>query len=241
MSKSTIELPQMPAVPSSPDSGKPAVVGSTVYLMDCVAGMKEYPEKWFDLAVVDPPYGIDGTDEIGFGDKKSGRVNRPSKWGEKKWDKQRPTLEYFTELFRVSKNQIISGGNYFSDLLPATRCWLVWDKVQRIDQADAELFWTSFTSSVRIYSYSCSKLQGFMNPDRFHPTEKPISLYEWIYKNYAKKEFKILDTHLGSQSSRIAADKAGLDFTGFEIDKEYYDLGEKRFKQYKAQIRIEGW
>jgi len=125
MSKSTIELPQMPAVPSSPDSGKPPVVGSTVYLMDCVAGMKEYPEKWFDLAVVDPPYGIDGTDEIGFGDKKSGRVNRPSKWGEKKWDKQRPTLEYFTELFRVSKNQIISGGNYFSDLLPATRCWLV--------------------------------------------------------------------------------------------------------------------
>lgn len=209
---------------------------SEVFNSDCLEGMKSFPDKYFDLAVVDPPYGIDGTVEIGFGDIKSGRVNRPSKWGQKEWDKERPTKEYFNELFRVSRNQIISGGNYFADLLPPTRCWLVWDKVQRVNQADAELLWTSFNSSVRIYDFSCSKLQGFMNPNRFHPTEKPISLYEWIYFNYLPEGGKVLDTHLGSQSNRIAAHKMGnIDFTAYEIDKDYFEQGNKRFETFKSQ------
>ena len=211
---------------------------SEVYNMDCIEGMKQYPDNHFDLAIVDPPYGIDGAVEIGFGDTKSGRVNRPSKWGQKQWDKERPTKAYFDELKRVSKNQIIFGGNYFADLLEPSRCWIVWDKMQRVDQADAELAWTSFTNSVRVYQFHCSKLQGFQNPNRFHPTEKPISLYEWILGKYAKDGDLILDTHLGSQSSRIAANKAGLDFVGFEIDKEYFDNGNERYDNFISQLRM---
>ena len=211
---------------------------SEVYNMDCIEGMKQYPDNHFDLAIVDPPYGIDGAVEIGFGDTKSGRVNRPSKWGQKQWDKERPTKAYFDELKRVSKNQIIFGGNYFADLLEPSRCWIVWDKMQRVDQADAELAWTSFTNSVRVYQFHCSKLQGFQNPNRFHPTEKPISLYGWILGKYAKDGDLILDTHLGSQSSRIAANKAGLDFVGFEIDKEYFDNGNERYDNFISQLRM---
>jgi site-specific DNA-methyltransferase (adenine-specific) len=124
---------------------------SVVYNEDCISGLKRFSDKHFDLAIVDPFYGINGTVEIGFGDTKSGRVNRPSKWGQKEWDKERPTKAYFDELKRVSKNQIIFGGNYFADLLEPSRCWIVWDKMQRVNQADAELAWTSFTNSVRIY------------------------------------------------------------------------------------------
>jgi site-specific DNA-methyltransferase (adenine-specific) len=211
---------------------------SEVYNMGCIEGMKQYPDNHFDLAIVDPPYGIDGAVEIGFGDTKSGRVNRPSKWGQKQWDKERPTKAYFDELKRVSKNQIIFGGNYFADLLEPSRCWIVWDKMQRVDQADAELAWTSFTNSVRVYQFHCSKLQGFQNPNRFHPTEKPISLYEWILGKYAKDGDLILDTHLGSQSSRIAANKAGLDFVGFEIEKEYFDKGNERYNNFISQLRM---
>jgi site-specific DNA-methyltransferase (adenine-specific) len=231
---------------------------SSIFMMDCVSAMKNYPDNYFDLAVVDPPYGIDGTQEIGFGDTKSERVNRPSKWGQKEWDKERPTKAYFEELKRVSKNQIIFGGNYFADLLQPSRCWIVWDKMQRVNQADAELAWTSFTNSVRVYQFHCSKLQGFQNPNRFHPTEKPISLYDWIFEKYGKikcdhkhrenerslctdcrnSNVKILDTHLGSGSSRIAAHKAGMDFTGFEIDEDYFRASNKRFKDYHSQLTL---
>lgn len=205
---------------------------SKVHLIDCVEFMRGLPDKAFDLAVVDPPYGIDGTVEIGFGDTKSGRVNRPSKWGQKEWDNERPTKAYFDELKRVSKNQIIFGGNYFADLLEPSRCWIVWDKMQRVNQADAELAWTSFTNSVRVYQYHCSKLQGFQNPNRFHPTEKPIQLYDWIFRNYAKPNDTILDTHMGSQSSRISAYKAGLDYTGCELDPEYFEQGNQRYEAF---------
>ncbi len=224
----------------SPAFAKPVLgaVPSVVYNEDCVEGLKRFSNNHFDLAIIDPPYGIDGTVEIGFGDTKSGRVNRPSKWGQKEWDKERPNKNYFDELTRVSKNQIIFGGNYFADLLPPSRCWIVWDKMQRVNQADAELAWTSFTNSVRVYQFHCSKLQGFMNPNRFHPTEKPISLYEWILDKYAKPNDLILDTHLGSGSSRIACHKAGLQFTGFEIDKDYYEAQEKRFKDFVSQLRM---
>ena len=211
---------------------------SIVYLEDCVQGLKRFADNHFDLAIVDPPYGITNNLEIGFGDKKSGRVNRANKWGEKDWDKERPTNYYFNELFRVSKNQIIWGGNYFADILPQSEKWLVWDKMQRVNQSDCELAYTSFKGALRIYQYHCSKLQGFQNPNRFHPTEKPISLYEWQLSLFAKEGDLILDTHLGSGSSRIAAYKNGFDFVAFEIDPEYYEKQEKRFKNFSAQQRL---
>jgi len=214
---------------SSPNSTKPPVVGSTVILGDCVEVMKGFEDNQFDLAIVDPPYGI--------GDKFKGGKTGKMNFNEivnKDWDKV-PNEEYFTELMRVSKNQIIWGGNYFN--LPPTRCFIVWDKIisEDFSLAMAELAWTSFDKLAKIY-----KLQVPKN-GKIHPTQKPIKLYKWLLKNFAEKGQNILDTHLGSGSSRIAADEMGFDFTGIEIDKEYFDLSEKRFKQYKSQLRIEGW
>ncbi len=241
---------------SSPAIGNTPVVGSTVYLMDCVAGMKEYADKWFDLAVVDPEYGLGiskrkflGGDSNGnsYAIQKGGNVLKVKNKGykQKDWDENKPTADYFKELLRVSKNQIVFGANHFVSLIPFdSSCWIIWDKDNTGNYADAELAYTSFKTSVRIFKYRWNGMiqQDMSNKEkRIHPTQKPVALYDWIFKNYASKEVKILDTHLGSGSSRIAADKAGLDFTGFEIDKDYYDLGEKRFKQYKSQLRIEGW
>jgi len=196
---------------------------SIVYLEDCIEGMKRYPDKYFDLAIPDPPYGI--------GDKFKGGKTGKMNFNEivnKDWDKV-PSDEYFAELRRVSKNQIIWGGNYFN--LPPTRCFIVWDKIisEDFSLAMAELAWTSFDKLAKIY-----KLQVPKN-GKIHPTQKPVKLYEWLLQNYAKKGDLILDTHLGSGSSRIAAYKNGFDFVGFEIDKEYYDKQEKRFNQFKAQ------
>jgi site-specific DNA-methyltransferase (adenine-specific) len=205
---------------------------SDVHLIDCVEFMRGLPDKAYSLALVDPPYGINGSAEIGLGDTKSGRVNRPSKWGQKDWDKERPTKNYFEELKRISKNQIIFGGNYFADLLSPSRCWIVWDKMQRVNQADAELAWTSFNNSVRVYQYHCSQLQGFQNPHRFHPTEKPIALYRWLLRNYAKPNDTIFDSHMGSQSSRIACHMEGFDFTGCELDPEYFEQGNERYNTF---------
>ncbi len=195
---------------------------STVYLMDCIAGMKHYPDKYFDLAVVDPPYGIDIN--------KSGRLGHYGGKG-KKWDVETPIEGFFLELWRVSKNRIIWGGNYFD--LPPTRCFLIWDKQQPecVSFASCEYAWTSFDESAKTF---------YMRPQnaddwRIHPTQKPVKLYDWIYGRYTEKGQKILDTHLGSQSSRIAACKACLDFVGFEIDRDYYDNGNKRFKNFVSQ------
>ena len=188
------------------------------YNIDCVEFMKGKPDNYYDLAIVDPPYGITNNLEIGFGDKKSGRINRANKWGEKEWDKNRPTKEYFDELFRVSKNQIIWGGNYFADILPSSEKWIVWDKMQRVNQSDCELAYTSFKGALRIYQFHCSKLQGFQNPNRFNPTEKPIDLYCWLLKNYAKPNDLILDTHGGSMSSAIACDMLSFQLDICELD-----------------------
>jgi len=217
----TIERDENPALRIG-SVGRSAL--STVYLMDCIEGMKQFPDKIFDLAVVDPPYGI-GEDGGKARTRGSKRTN-----GEKKgWDNQRPNAEYFAELIRVSKNQIIWGGNYFADLLPASRCWLYWQKNMGGDFADGELAWTSFDKVLKQYT---KRSETF---DRIHPTQKPIQLYDWIILNYCADANLILDTHLGSQSSRIAANKAGLDFVGFEIDREYYDNGNKRFKNFVSQ------
>lgn len=217
---------------SSPNSTKPPVVGSTVILGDCVEVMKGFEDNQFDLAIVDPPYGIKIMKQ--WGEKKHGY----RQYENKEWDNAIPDDNYFFELQRVSKNQIVWGGNYFH--LPPSQCWLVWDKGQRdFSMADGELAWTSFNKSMRIFAYS--RGQHTAVKTHTHPTEKPIKLYDWILKNFATAGQKILDTHLGSGSSRISADKAGFDFTGIEIDKEYFDLSEKRFKQHKSQLRIEGW
>ena len=204
-------------------------------LMDCMELMQAYPDKYFELAIVDPPYGIKAHKEQGLGDTKTGRnMRKESKWKGGSWDDSPPDINYFAELFRVSKNQVIFGGNYFA--LPRSRCWLIWDKVQRCDNADAELAWTSFKTSVRIFDYPAQNLMGFMNPLRFHPTEKPVALYRWILANYAKAGDKILDTHLGSMSHAIAAHYAGLHLTGSELDPDYFAAGIERVKRETAQM-----
>jgi len=210
---------------------------STVYLMDCIEGMKRYPDKFFDLAVVDPPYGLG---EDGKSNHSRCKFAKAKEYTPKNWDKKAPDKIYFNELIRVSKNQIIWGANHFISKIPFdSSCWIVWDKKNgKNDFADCELSWTSFKSSVRKFEFRwLGMLQGNMKDKeiRIHPTQKPIALYDWIFANYAKPGDKILDTHLGSQSSRIAACKAGLPFIGFETDQEYFDLGNKRFFDFARQ------
>lgn len=203
---------------------------------DCMSYMKTLEDNAFDLAIVDPPYGINGSLEMGLGDKRTGK-KVTSKWKYKGWDNRPPSSEYFIELKRVSKNQVIWGGNYFN--LPPSRCFLIWDKVQRIDQADCEQAWTSFNKSARIFQYARGNLQGFMNPNRFHPTEKPVALYKWILKNCAKKGDRILDTHGGSFSSAIACHDLNFDITICEIDNDYFNDGKDRLIQHQRQQRLE--
>lgn len=236
----------------APAIGNNNVVGSTVYLMDCVEGMKHYPDKYFDLAVVDPPYGIGmsewKTESNGKGSKQKGFTKGGRNLHTKKdWDLSIPGMEYFTELYRVSKEQIIWGANYFTQYIPPSMGWIYWHKkgTDATNFSDGELAYTSFNKSLKWFKYDWlgfGYINNAGNDKKIHHTQKPVALYDFCFQ-FAKcvQGMKILDTHIGSQSSRIAADKAGLDITGYEIDKEYYDLGEKRFKQYKSQLRIEGW
>jgi len=212
---------------------------SEVYNMDCVAGMKEYPDKYFDLAIVDPPYGIGASGSFGhYWDSTKGQSAKKGVRNIKKeWDFKTPEIEYFNELFRVSKNQIIWGGNYFTDKLPISRCWICYDKKQPENNSFGkfELAWTSFDRiPLKFEYYPTHVTQG----QRIHPTQKPVKLYDWILLNYAKEGDKILDTHLGSGSSRIAAYRNGFHFVGFELDKDYYEAQEKRFKTELMQPRL---
>jgi len=213
---------------------------SVVYLEDCIAGMKRYPDNYFDLAVVDPPYGIDINNQS---QGKGGGLAKKIEYIKKDWDKQAPDTDYFNELIRVSKNQIIWGANHFIEKIPYnSSCWIVWNKENgETDFADCELAWTSFATAVRMFKYKWAGMlqQDMKNKEhRIHPTQKPVALYSWILHNYAKEGDKILDTHLGSGSSRIAAYKAGYDFTGFEIDRDYYEAQERRFNDFKAQLTL---
>ena len=196
-----------------------------LYNMDCMDGMKQFPDKYFDLAIVDPPYGIEIT--------KSGRLKKYNN-GNENWDNAPPTQEYFDELFRVSKNQIIWGGNYFN--LPPTKCFLIWDKRQpeNISFASCEFAWTSFDSVAKTFYKSPMSTDG----DRIHPTQKPTDLYYWILGRYAKEGDKIIDTHAGSASSLVACYNAGFDFIGFEIDEHFYNLSNERLEAEMAQIRL---
>jgi site-specific DNA-methyltransferase (adenine-specific) len=186
--------------------------------------MARYPDNYFDLAIVDPPYGID-RNGMNMG-------NSVFNKDDKKWDNSIPTNEYFDELFRVSKNQIIWGGNYFP--LPQSQYFAIWDKGETMygrDFAECEFAWVK-SGGTRIYKKSPNQ------PERIHPTQKPVALYKWLLQNYAKQGDKILDTHLGSGSSRIAAYDMRFDFTAFELDKEYFDAQEKRFHQFKSQLKL---
>lgn len=193
--------------------------------------MSKVPDKHFDLAIVDPPYGI-GMDGV-----KNSRNNGKGRKGFdfKGWDGNIPDEKYFSELFRVSKNQVIWGANYMTRFLPASMGWIFWDKGQRIAQSDGELAFTSFQRALRVAEYGRHELAV---EGTIHPTQKPIKLYKWIYENYCIKEYKVLDTHLGSGSSAIAAHYFGCDFVGCEIDKDYFDAAQKRFKQLTAQTTI---
>jgi len=195
--------------------------------------MARYEDNYFDLAIVDPPYGL--------GMDKSRNSNKGNKAGFKiyhdtNWDLKSPDKEYFDELIRVSKNQIIWGANHFISKIPYdSSCWVVWDKNNGgSDNADAELAWCSFKTAVRKYTEHISKT--FKN--RIHPTQKPIQLYEWLLMNYAKEGDKILDTHLGSGSIAIACHNLGFDLTACELDKDYYNSAMKRIEQHKQQIRM---
>ena len=207
---------------------------SEVYNMDCVAGMKEYPDKYFDLAIVDPPYGIGIS---GQKEKKQGKKSDRKFHEEKNWDLSIPEKEYFLELFRVSKNQIIWGANYFVEhLFQGKKGWIVWDKGQHgLTMSDCELAFSSFDYPTRIFTQNRVIL---LQEGTIHPTQKPVKLYDWILLNYAKEGDKILDTHLGSGSSRIAAYRNGFHFVGFELDKDYYEAQEKRFKTELMQPRL---
>lgn len=247
------------------------------YNLDCMEGMKDFPDKFFDLAIVDPPYG-DGGQNIGggygsadgstatrwnrFGQRFDryktmgpicggttfrkymgwGTVSRTGgTWAEKyekkiiAWDVA-PGKEYFDELFRVSRNQIIWGGNYFE--LPPTRNFVVWRKLtisENFSMAMAEYAWVSMNGNAKVFE--CAP-QGNAKETRFHPTQKPIALYTWLLKNYAKPGYKILDTHVGSASSLIACHRAGLEYWGFEIDKTYYEKARERLERECAQVRM---
>ena len=221
-------------------------VPSVVYNEDCVEGLKRFSDNHFDLAIVDPPYGIHTKISVGGGKHTKSTVNFHNKYNEKKWDKHTPTDEYFEQLFRVSKNQIIWGGNYFS--LPPTRGIICWDKMKQVPNfSQWEMAWTSFDKVALIFKYMwhgnyCGFDQNITlkhtSINLIHPTQKPEPLYDWLLSTYAKKGDKILDTHLGSGSSRISANKAGFNFVGFEIDQEYYEKQEKRFNDFKSQLRL---
>jgi|TARA_R110000796_G_scaffold79666_2_gene176825 site-specific DNA-methyltransferase (adenine-specific) len=200
---------------------------------DSLQALKGYADNHFDVAIVDPPYGIKA-DEVkeSFSPSKFGNRHRKG-WDRKGWDDDIPPMEYFTELKRVSKNQIIWGGNYFLDYLGNTRCVLAWDKMQEFSGADFEMAWTSFNKSAK--SFRMSRVMAYRFIDKIHPTQKPVKLYRWLLENYTNENDLILDTHLGSGSIAIACHYMKRKLIGYEIDKEYYDSACKRFKEQTMQ------
>jgi site-specific DNA-methyltransferase (adenine-specific) len=200
----------------------------TITNEDNIKLMARYEDNYFDLAIVDPPYGIDAG-KMTMGSGKHEFVKG------KDWDSSAPNDEYFNELFRVSKNQIIWGGNYFK--LPLNNNWLIWDKLNpNLSFSEAELAWCSIKNNIRIFK-RLSTLPDY-DGKKQHPTQKPIKLYEWILLKYGKEGYKILDTHLGSGSIAIACHNLGYDLTACELDTEYYESAMKRIEQHKQQIRM---
>ena len=206
--------------------------------------MARYPDKYFDLAIVDPPYGIDHANKAGkmagqqFGNAAAKKRNYKSK----DWDTSIPSLDYFNELIRVSKNQIIWGGNYFAHLLNPKSGWIFWDKENGDNNfSDGELAWSSFDKGLRMVKVTWNGMIQYdmkNKEDRFHPTQKPIKLYRWLLDNYANSGDKILDTHLGSGSIAIACSDNHFDLTACELDKDYFDAAMKRLQQHQSQTKL---
>ena len=206
--------------------------------VDCMEYLATLEDNAFELAIVDPPYGIGESGSTNYTRCKlaTAKNYKPFAGG----DKNAPSEEYFTELERVSKNQIMWGANHYR--ARKSSCWIVWDKVNgATDFADAELAYTSFKSAVRIFRF---QWQGMLHGDlknkeqRIHPTQKPVKLYEWLLMNYAKEGDRILDTHLGSGSIAIACHNLGFDLVGCELDTDYFNAAQKRLKQHQSQLRI---
>ena len=198
-----------------------------LYNMDCMEGMKQFPDKYFELAIVDPPYGINaGNMTMGSGKHKFNKG--------KSWDKSIPDKNYFDELFRVSQNQIIWGGNYFTEYLPPSKDWVLWDKRNpNLSFAEGELAWVGKGKNLRIFQYYSAQVE---EGGKIHPTQKPVKLYKWLLTNYAKQGDKILDTHVGSASSLVACYNLGFDYIGFEKDKDYYEGAQERLDIVMAQV-----
>lgn len=217
---------------------------SEVHNIDCMKFMATLPDKFFDLAIVDPPYGLgEGQNKVNQRARPTAKWNgaRPPKYGGREWDSKPPNIEYFFHLKRVSKNQIIWGANHFGNM-PSSSAWIVWFK-KRFDEvndfSDAELAYSSFNTGCRLFHYPWIGF-GAVNAKekRIHPTQKPVALYKWLLKNYAKPGDKIFDSHMGSQSSRIAAYDMGFDYWGYELDKGYFEAGCRRFELFKSQLKI---
>jgi site-specific DNA-methyltransferase (adenine-specific) len=206
---------------------------SKLHNIDCMEYLATLEDNAFELAIVDPPYGIDVTKmTLGNGRKKIHR-------GMTNWDAQTPSKEYFSHLFRVSRNQIIWGANYMTPHLPASMGWVYWDKgTGENDFSDGELAFTSFHRALRSFKKSWVGANANNGTARIHPTEKPIKLYEWLLMNYAKQGDRILDTHLGSGSIAIACHNLGFDLVGCELDTDYFKAAQKRLKQHQSQLRI---
>ena len=207
------------------------------YNMDCMDAMREFPDKFFDLAIVDPPYGI-GED----GRKRDSRIIPSATWRNPiannyhiaNWDNERPSEQYFNELFRVSKNQIIWGFNHFIDFLSPTSSVVVWDKRASGDFSDCEIAWTSHKKAIRKFEWLWDGFKKQKPEDRIHPTQKPIALYTWLLQNYAHRGDKILDTHVGSASSLIACHRMGFEYWGYELDQDYFKAASERLAREKA-------
>jgi len=204
--------------------------------------MARYPDGWFDLAIVDPPYGIgeDGSKGIRTSPSRPNSYLRKPKYQSKKWDCKPPNKDYFNELLRVSKNVIIWGANHFIENIPNqnSSCWIVWDKKNEgTDFADCELAWSNMKTTVR--KYTIHKFNGTNGgKDCIHPTQKPVALYKWLLDKYAKPGDKILDTHLGSGSIAIACHDYGFDLTACELDTDYYNAAMKRINLHKLQTKL---
>jgi len=220
----------------------------TLYNDDCMNVMKTFKDKQFDLAIVDPPYGIGASADSRVGGSYTvnmGGVKRKvaaKSYTPKDWDFKKPTIEYWQELKRVSKNQIVWGGNYFVENLTDSSCWVVWNKRNgENNNADCELAWTSFKTAVRMFDWKWNGMlqQNMKNKEeRIHPTQKPIQLYKWLLQNYAKEGDTILDTHFGSLSIGIACHDLKFDLTAIELDKDYYEAGKKRLIEHQMQLTI---
>jgi site-specific DNA-methyltransferase (adenine-specific) len=202
--------------------------------MDSMEAMKDMLDNQFDLAIVDPPYGIGAAKGVGLHSRKKYSSKN------KNWDNETPNKDYFKQLFRVSKNQIICGANYFIEHLYSTKSFICWVKNNPAPNfAQAELLWTSYNINGKVFDTGKQIQHQIMwEGGSIHPTQKPVKLYEWLLMNYAKEGDSILDTHLGSGSIAIACHNLGYDLTGYEIDKEYFEASKKRIKEHQSQLRI---